>query len=223
MKLTTLIKSVIATLLGITFSVSASANLIVNGDFEIIPRGSEIQSWGSVKLFKGEDVDGWNDGASPGTGDNVELWLDKNGTNTFAELNSHDNTAGQSNTGRYWNLSQNFAAFIGQKYLFTFDYRARRNSNEEFKVRIGRAPGDFFETFNDHTTNEWTSSGDKFFVASASNLRLNFFSRHRDGSVGNFIDNVSITAVPEPGSLALLGLGLLGLGLGRRKKGRKKA
>lgn len=33
------------------------------------------------------------------------------------------------------------------------------------------------------------------------------------------IDNVSVTSVPESGSLALLGLGLTGLGLSLRKKG----
>ena len=219
MHFTTLKKSAISAILGITFTVSASANLIVNGDFEASPTSGLLQTWknGSVKLYDGEYVAGWNNGTTEGGGDNVELWtVDEN---TFAELNSHDNTAGQTNTGDYWNLSQSFTAVIGQQYLFTFDYKARSNSNEQFQVRIGTSPSpEFFETFDDHTTTGWTGSGDKFFVASAENLRLNFFSPHSDGSVGNFIDNVSITAVPETGSLALLGLGLVGLGLARRKK-----
>lgn len=219
MHFTTLKKSAISAILGITFTVSASANLIVNGDFEASPTSGSLQTWknGSVKLYNGEHVAGWNNDTTEDGGDNVELWtVDEN---TFAELNSHDNTAGQTDTGNYWNLSQSFTAVIDQQYLFTFDYKARSNSNEQFQVRIGTSLSpEFFETFDDHTTTEWTGSGDKFFVASAENLRLNFFSPHNDGSVGNFIDNVSITAVPETGSLALLGLGLVGLGLARRKK-----
>jgi len=212
-------KSVITAILGVAFTASASANLIVNGDFEADIIGSPLQSWGSnIHLYDGADIDGWNNGSTPGGGDNVELWMVTEDGNTFAELNSHDNTAGQADTGHWWNLSQHFNAVVGQEYRFTFDYKARQSLDELFKVRIdGANSADFFKVFDDHTTDGWSSFDGTFVATKELNLRLNFYSAYSDGSVGNFIDNVSIAAVPEPGSLALLGLGLAGLGFSRRK------
>jgi len=62
MHFTTLKKLAISAILGITFTPSASANLIVNGDFEAEPTSTSLQAWrgGSVELYDGEDVAGWN-------------------------------------------------------------------------------------------------------------------------------------------------------------------
>jgi len=56
------------------------------------------------------------------------------------------------------------------------------------------------------------------FTAPASSTALNLFFSTVPGSLTVFVDAVSVSRVPEPGTLALLGLGLAGLGLSRRRK-----
>lgn len=61
-------------------------------------------------------------------------------------------------------------------------------------------------------------NGRVFYItlyASEGIASVDFFSKAKDDGYG--IDNVTIGTVPEPGSLALLGLGLVGLGFARRQ------
>lgn len=62
------------------------------------------------------------------------------------------------------------------------------------------------------------SNGSAFYLGFISDLAfasLTFHSNHANDGFG--IDNVTVGKVPEPGTLALLGLGLVGLGLMRRR------
>ena len=54
------------------------------------------------------------------------------------------------------------------------------------------------------------------FVAGLNSLT--FLVRNTGGPAGTLVQNLSGSVVPEPGTLALLGLGLAGLGLSRRRK-----
>ena len=70
---------------------------------------------------------------------------------------------------------------------------------------------------NDIFTGSQTD-GSAFYLGFVSDIAIEslaFHSNHANDGFG--IDNVTVGKVPEPGTLALLGLGLFGLGLMRRK------
>ena len=58
---------------------------------------------------------------------------------------------------------------------------------------------------------------DAFSLATASTVNIQF-SHSGGDNIGMLLDDVTLAQVPEPATLALVGLALTGLGFGRRKK-----
>ena len=194
----------------------ANANLITNGGFE----APEISD-GTWEHEPNIYVPGWE-------GSNVEIWRNLQGRNAyegeqFAELNSHPDSSPYDT----FTLFQSFNTDVGQWYDFSFAYKARNNDQESFWFEVGSAfdPSQESSTddsqgwlIDDHTTGGWSIFEGRF-QAETDLSQITFLSQSPEGTEGNFLDDVNVVAsVPEPGSLALLGLGLAGLGLSRRRQ-----
>ncbi len=183
----------------------ASANLIENGSFE-----DPNVTTGTWEFFTADDVDGWN-------GSNIEIW--ESGFNgviayegsQFAELNAHPDMDGP------FGIYQEINTVVGQNYNLSFAYRARQSNSESFMLSLISDSVSTDWTLTDHVTGEW-SLFNGMFEATSTTTTVTFTSVSPDGTIGNFLDDVKVTAkVPEPGTLALMGLGLLGLSFRRRQ------
>jgi len=195
----------------LSMSSLAYANPIIeNGSFEN-PGVNGYQFLTPAQLI------GWD-----ATGD-VELWNRDIGAqpagpapadgSQYLELNSRN--------GGPYSIFQSFGSVIGTIYEVSFAHSARANTNpaEEFSFYLGDDVGNG-DTFNivNGPKGIWSFATYNFMATSETSKIAFAAIVPSTGTVGNFLDNVIVTDVPEPGTLALLGLGLAGLGAARRRQ-----
>jgi hypothetical protein len=194
------------------FAAVLGQNLVINGSFE-------AQSVSLPPGFIVQNVSGWT---PVGGGSDVLVTgysggMASHGVNFVDILGNSGSPGGPFPTG----ISQNIVLTAGVSYELRFEYNGDNNSPRSLEYAFGTLASGSFDVsmmniFSDFgMVTPWATFSTIVTPVMSDNYLLSFTTS--GGQFGSpYLDNVSVTAVPEPSVLALAAAGL-GLWLARRQ------
>ena len=198
------------TLVGLVLTAAAghalsSTNLVANGSFEANVVSSPFVNFSTTT----QGISNWIIGV--GNVDLVgSLWTAAGGVNSV-DLSGT----------RKGEIHQTLSTVAGQTYQLSFALAGNFQGGPAIKgmsVNIGPNGLYTFDTTGKSAGNMGWTTYSKTFVAVSTATTLSFAS-NTSGAYGPVLDNVAVTAVPEPETFAMLlaGLGMMGM-IARRRK-----
>jgi choice-of-anchor C domain-containing protein len=193
------------------FSQANATNLILNGSFESgINPGSFIQ----INAINNTSIDNWT--VLNGSIDYIgSYWIASDGSRSI------DLSGGNVGVLR---ISSQMTTIVGTSYLVEFDMAGNPAGGPTVKTMDVTA-GTVTQAFSFNTSGKNLSNMGwerKSFTFIANNVATYLtFSSTTGTCYGPALDNVSVTVIPEPGTLLLLASGLLGIGISARIRRKK--
>ena len=197
-------KSFICAALAASAFAAQASNLVVNGSFEQVASGNS-QASGTWGIYN--SITGWTGIPNIEVRDNV-AGAAQNGSN-YVELDTNNNS------GMFQVINGN--GLFNLSFWYSPRERVAAGSNGigfNFGSLSGQVLANVAGAPSGNVWQQYTA-----LVNLNGPTALMFFGTGRSDSLGGSLDNVSVTAVPEPESYAMMlaGLGLMGA-IARRRK-----
>jgi hypothetical protein len=204
------------------FGAQASSNLLVNGELNgttgsYVYNGSPdsvTANYGGTLPLQSDTVDGWS-GSFVSIASGNGSWGVPSGLANFDAATQGDYVAGVQADGV---LSQELSLAAGTYSLTWLD--ANRGDNQSYVVSfVGDGTTSYLGTNQFSTVGGagWKLEHLVFTTSGGGELVFKGSTIWGQSDSTSFIDNVQLTAVPEPTSLALMVIGALGLVAWRRR------